>query len=54
MTRLAATPNQNEQGIRVERLRHAAVASVECMELEVARRPATVTEIIGTAREQKR
>jgi hypothetical protein len=32
----------------VERLLYAAVASVECMELEVAHRPASVTETIGT------
>ena len=34
--------------------RFAAVASVVCMEPEVAHRPASVTEIIGTARGQKR
>ena len=52
--RLAATPNRNEQGSAVERLRYAAVASVECMELEMARRPASVTETIGTALAQKK
>ena len=36
------------------RLRYAAFASVGCMELERARRPASVTEIIGTVRAQKR
>ena len=30
-----------------KRCRYAAVASVECMELGVARRPASVTETIG-------
>ena len=36
------------------RLRYAAFASVGCMELEGARRPASVTEIIDTVRAQKR
>ena len=39
------------QGSAVVRLRYAAVASVGCMEPEVARRPASVTEIIGMGRE---
>jgi len=37
-----------------ERLRYGAAASVACMGPEVARRPASVTEIIGTARAQRR
>ena len=38
----------------MERLLSAAGTFAECMELEVAHRRASVTEIIGTARAQKR
>jgi hypothetical protein len=39
---------------KVLRLPYAAVASVECMEPEVARQPASVTENIGMACERRR
>jgi len=48
---LDARLNRNEQGSHVVRLRFAAV---ECMEPEVAHRPASAAETIGTAREQRR
>jgi hypothetical protein len=54
MTRLGVTPDRNGLANPVERLRCAAVAFVECMEPEVARRPASITEIIGMACAQKR
>ena len=44
---LDARPNRNEQGSHVVRLRFSAV---ECMEPEVAHRPASAAETIGTAR----
>ena len=52
-THPAAKPTRNEQASAVGRLRYAVVASVECMEQGVARRPASVMETIGTARARK-
>jgi hypothetical protein len=54
MTHLGVTPDRNGQVIAVERLRCAAVGCVECMGLEAARRPASVTETIGMADARKR
>ena len=45
-------PAHDEQVSAVDRLRYAAAEFAGCTEREVARRPARVTEIIGTAREQ--
>ena len=51
---LATAASLNEQVIAVEPPRYVALASVACMGLEVARRPASVMETIGMARERRR
>ena len=45
--RPGAKPNRNDQVSLVEHLRYAAVASVGCMEREVARRPVKEEESVN-------
>ena len=52
--RLAAKLNRSRQVSTVERLRYTDIAFAECKAPAVVHRPASVTEIIGTADAQRR